>query len=50
MRRGHRGIWGCVAIIAGFIIILSLVLPEAFWWFTFAAALIVLGVWYMRCC
>ena len=50
MRRTHRGIWGCAAIIAGFVIILSLVLPEAFWWFIFAAALIALGVWFMRCC
>lgn len=50
MRRGHRGLWGCVAIIAGFVIILSLVLPTAFWWFIFAALLIVLGVWFMRCC
>ena len=46
MRRGHRGIWGCAAIIAGLIIILSLVLPEAFWWFIFAAVLafIIFGI------
>jgi len=50
MRRGHRGFWGCTAIMAGVIIILSLVLPTAFWWFAFAAALIMLGVWFMRCC
>lgn len=50
MRRGHRSIWGCAAVLAGFIIILSLVLPEAFWWFVFAAVLIVAGLCYMRRC
>ena len=51
MRRGRGGsIFGCVAICAGLVIILSLVLPVEFWWFIFAAALIALGIWYMRCC
>ena len=49
MRRGRGGIWGCVAIGAGLVIILSLVLPTEFWWFVFAAALIALGIWCMRC-
>ena len=49
MRKGHRGIWGCVAIVAGLVIIFSLVLPGEFWWFIFAAALIGLGIWVMRC-
>ena len=43
MRRGRRCLWGLVAIILGLIIILSLVLPSAFWWFALAAALIGLG-------
>ena len=51
VRRGRGGgILGCVAIVAGLVIILSLVLPTEFWWFIFAAALIGLGIWYIRCC
>ena len=50
MRRGKSGgIWGCAAILAGLVIILSLVLPTEFWWFLFAALLIALGIWYIRC-
>ena len=49
MRRGRRSIWGCVAILVGLVIILSLVLPGEFWWFIFAAALIALGIWALRC-
>ena len=49
MRKGHRGLWGCVAIGAGLVIICSLVLPGEFWWFIFAAALIALGIWALRC-
>ena len=30
MRKGNHSIWGCVAIIAGVVIILSLVLPTEF--------------------
>ncbi len=50
MRKGRRSLLGCLAIVAGLIIILSLVLPKQFWWFVFAAALIYIGVWYVRCC
>lgn len=50
MRKGRHGLWGCVAIVAGLVIILSLVLPTEFWWFIFAALLIGVGVWYIRCC
>lgn len=49
MRRGRRCMLGYVAIVAGLIIILSLVLPSAFWWFMLAAVLIVFGIWYLRC-
>ena len=31
MRRGNHSIWGCTAIAAGVVIILSLVLPTEFW-------------------
>ena len=48
MRRGRRSIWGCVAILVGLVIILSLVLPGEFWWFIFAAALIALAVGIVR--
>ena len=40
MRSGNHSIWGCTAIAAGVVIILSLVLPTEFWWFVLAAALI----------
>lgn len=50
MHRGRQGIWGIVAVLAGVIIIFSLVLPSEFWWFMFAALLIAVGVWWMRCC
>ena len=49
MRRGNHSIWSCTAIAAGVVIILSLVLPTEFWWFVLAAALIGLGIWYIRC-
>lgn len=49
MRKGHRGLCGCVAIAAGLVIIFSLVLPGEFWWFIFAAVLIALGIWALRC-
>ena len=50
MRKGNHSIWGCVAIIAGVVIILSLVLPTEFWWFILAAELIGLGIWFIRSC
>ena len=50
MRRGRNTLLGFVAILAGVIIILSLVLPSAFWWFILAALLICFGFWYNRCC
>ena len=39
-----------IAICAGLVIILSLVLPKSFWWFVLAAILIGGGVWLIRCC
>lgn len=50
MRKGRNNIWGCVAIFAGIIIFLSLVLPTEFWWFILAAVLIGAGIWFLRCC
>jgi uncharacterized membrane protein HdeD (DUF308 family) len=50
MHKGHNNIWGFVAIIAGIIILLSLVLPTEFWWFILAIVLIAAGIWYIRCC
>ena len=45
MRRGRRCLWGLLAIILGLIILLSLVLPPAFWWFALAAGLIIAAVY-----
>lgn len=50
MRKGRRSLLGCIAIAAGLIIILSLVLPTKFWWFILAAVLVCAGFWYVRCC
>ena len=50
MRRGRRRLWGLVAIMMGLLILLSLVLPPSFWWFTLAVGLIGFGLWYIRCC
>lgn len=50
MRRGRSCLPGFAAIFAGLIIILSLVLPSAFWWFILAMLLIGFGIWYIRCC
>lgn len=50
MRKGRNSLWGCIAIVSGLVIVLSLVLPVEFWWFIFAAGLIGVGVWYIRCC
>ena len=53
MRGGRRSChwsWGFIAIIAGIVIILALILPAEFWWFMLAAALIAAGIWYMRGC
>ena len=41
---------GCAAIAAGILIILALILPAEFWWFSIAIALICGGIWYLRCC
>ena len=50
MRRNGLNTWGMIAICAGLVIILSIVLPKSFWWFVLAAALIGGGVWLIRCC
>ena len=50
MRKGRHGVWGLTAILAGIVIILALILPAAFWWFSLAALLIGFGVWLLRCC
>jgi len=50
MRKGHNNMWGCVAIIAGIVIFMSLVLPTEFWWFILAAILIAAGIWFIRSC
>lgn len=41
---------GWIAIAAGIIIILALVLPSGFWWFAAAIALIVGGIKFLHRC
>lgn len=49
-RRGrrNRGI-GLLAITAGVVILLAMILPVGFWWFALAILLISLGIWYNHC-
>jgi len=46
--RKSRGI-GLLAITAGVVILLAMVLPVGFWWFALAVLLISLGFWYNHC-
>lgn len=50
MRRNAWNLWGLIAIGAGVVIILSIVLPTSFWWIVLAVALIGGGIWLLRCC
>ena len=43
--RNRSSLIGWIAIVTGFVIILSLILPRGFWWFAFGAGLIGLGLW-----
>lgn len=47
-RRNNGNKLGCLVILAGVLIILALVLPSGFWWFTLAIALICGGIWLIR--
>lgn len=50
-RKGQGGrLWGKLAVVAGVIIVLALLLPPAFWWMVLAVGLIGLGLWYLKCC
>ena len=50
MRRRGKGICvlGAVAIVAGALIILAMLLPAGFWWLALGVALIVAGIWLLR--
>ena len=48
--RGKGNVFGYVAIIAGLVIILSLILPYRFWWFFLGACLIGFGMYLNRRC
>jgi len=52
MRRGMQGKcrWGLIAVAAGVVIIMAIVLPPEFWWFLLAVGLIAAGIWCMKCC
>lgn len=52
MRKRGRGgghTLGCLAVILGIVIILAMILPAGFWWFALAAALIVGGLFFIKC-
>lgn len=50
MRRRGRGgcVLGIIAIAAGVLIILAMLLPTGFWWLALGAALIAAGFWLLR--
>ena len=50
MRRNNMNTLGLIAVGAGVLIILSLVLPTSFWWFVLSGLRIGAGVWLLRCC
>ena len=39
---------GCVAVAAGVIILLGLLLPAGFWWVALGLGLIMFGLWLLR--
>lgn len=45
----NTGTIGCLAIILGIIIILAMILPAGFWWFALAGALIIGGLFFLKC-
>lgn len=46
--RRNNGI-GLIAILAGVVILMAMILPAGFWWFILAVLLIAVGIWYNRC-
>ena len=48
-RRKPKLLPGLICLIAGMVIILSMVLPAKFWWFMLGGCLIAVGLYFMRC-
>lgn len=46
----QRNIFGWLAITAGIIILLSMILPSGFWWFMLGVCLIAVGLTIRRWC
>lgn len=46
--RHRRKLPGIILTALGLMIILSMILPTAFWWFAFGAALIAVGICMMK--
>lgn len=49
MRRGRGSCVGWIAVIIGTLILLSLILPQWFWWLVCAGALVWGGIWLLKC-
>ena len=49
-KKGPLGTVGCLVVLAGVLILLSLVLPSGFWWFVLAMVLIGVGIGILRSC
>jgi len=48
-RRNRKNGIGLIAITAGVVILLAMIVPVGFWWFVLAVLLISVGIWYNRC-
>ncbi len=50
MPRGkNQGPWGKVAVCAGTVILMGLILPHWFWWLVCGVLLVWGGIWMLRC-
>ena len=49
-KRCPLGTVGCLVVLAGVLILMSLVLPSGFWWFVLAIILIGIGIGILRSC
>ncbi len=48
-KKGRGSLWGWIAVAAGALIVLALILPVWFWWLVCAALLIFGGIWLLKC-
>ena len=49
-RRPGRSKWAYVALIAGIVIVVCIIMPPGFWWLVIGALLIALGLYAISSC